>query len=169
MPNRIGMRWRELARDRWALGGWVVLGLGLLLLAVSIPFSIWLIQRSGDAGTISAPTAASGSPRDIASFGDSAKLEIRRGSGEIETATVGSGQTGLTSVGDDDDSGQELSAGDSATFSDAVTFEVGSDPEADPDETAPVGGAGGATSLTDSAEIVVRDSEGNIKEQGVVK
>ena len=82
---------------------------------------------------------------------------------------MAAGQTGLTPVGADDDSGQELSAGDSATFSDAVTFEVGSDPEADPDETAPVGGAGGATSLTDSAEIVVRDSEGNIKEQGVVK
>ena len=44
------MRWRKIAQDRWALGGWAVLGLGVLLLVVGIPVSIWAVQRSGGPG-----------------------------------------------------------------------------------------------------------------------
>ncbi len=177
MRNRIGMRWREISRDRWAFGGWAVLGLGLLLLTVSIPFSIWLIQRSGEAGpglTGSGTISTEGSIRDTASFSDSAKLEIRRAptadSVENQPTAAATGEAGLISAGDEEDSGQDLPAGEVATLSDTAILEVQRVPTANPDDTEPPGGgAVGATNFSDSAQFVVRDSEGNIKEQGVTK
>ena len=41
-----------MGQDRWAFWGWVVLGLGVLLLAVGIPFSISLIQDSDELGAV---------------------------------------------------------------------------------------------------------------------
>ena len=177
MRNRIGMGWTEIRRDGWAFGGWAVLGLGLLLLAVSIPFSIWLIQRSGEVGPAlagSGTISASGSPGSTASFGDSAKLEIRRGTaagpGEAQPAVEGTGEAELIYVGGEEVSGQDLPAGDVATFSDAASLDVQEVPEVIPDDTEPSGdGTEGGASMTDSAQFVVRDSDGNIKDQGVVR
>ena len=172
MRNGVGIRWSGITRDRWAFGGWVVLGLGLVLLAASILFSVWLIQRSGNERETTT-TSASGSPIDTAKFGDYAKLEIRRGagtgSGDTLAETSGAGEAGVIIAGDGEASDQDLAAEDSANFSDAVTVDVQGVPEADPDETAPAGGAaGGATNVADSAQYVVRDADGNIKEQGVI-
>ena len=161
MLNRLGIRSRELTRDRWAFFGWVVLALGLLLLTVSIPFTIWLIQSSGEPVT----KTIAGSLADTATFGDSAKLEIRRA-----PASSSTDEAGLVSGDDDEISGQDLSAADNARFSDAATLDTQEGLEAVSAETEPTNGpADVGAKFTDSAQFVVRDSEGNIKDQGVTE
>ena len=153
-----------MTRDRWALGGWIVLGVALLLLALSIPYSVWLYQRSGDGGLAS----VSGSPSDTASFGDSAKLEIRRNSSSendgVDEVVI------VTPSEVDDGSGQELSAEGSAVIGDMATLEIQEGLEVTQDDATPSGGGSGeSANIDDSAQFVIRDSDGNIKEQGVLK
>ena len=114
------MRWRKIGQDRWAFWGWVVLGLGVLLLAVGLPLSLWLATPATE------ETTAPGLPAtDSASLTDTAELEVRRG----DAAATGSPQP-------------EPSGG---------------------------GGSGEVARVTDSVRFVVRDAEGNIKEQGVAE
>ncbi len=57
--------------------------------------------------------------------------------------------------------------GDVATFSDAATLSITEIPVAGLVQEEPPAGA--ATNFSDIAQFVVRDSEGNIKSQGVIE
>ena len=194
MRNRIVVRWRQLASDKWALGGWLLLGFGLILLAASIPVSIWLIQRSGESALASGSSGtvlASGSRGDTASFGDSALLEIRRASAPdsppviLEVATVNEPppatagdipsfrDASMTVVNGAPEAEQHKAdpAGDVAIFSDTASLEIPEVPDLTSAEPEPSDGGipDAATTYSDTVRFVVRDSDGNIKNQGVVE
>ena len=158
------MRWRKIAQDRWAFWGWAVLGLGVLLLAVGIPLSIWAVQRSGGPGPVppgSAETTAPGLPsEDSATVSDTVEVEVQRGQGAPAAGGTGPEASGLPAT-------------DSASVTDTAELEVQRAPVSAPDEPARAepggGGRGDSATVQDSVAFVVRDAAGNIKEQGVAE
>ena len=155
------MRWRKMARDPWAFWGWAVLGLGVLLLTVGIPLSIWLVQRADESAPVAeepGDTTAPGLPSgDSATVSDSVAVEVQRAQGA--PAVGGTGPEGA---------GQP--AADSATLTDSVDVQVAEPPSADAQQAGPAGGGTGASgTVRESVQFVVRDSTGKIKEQGVAE
>lgn len=162
----------------------VAVGAGLLILIGLISADIWLWQRDDGSGqgagagqgaqegfqvpglparnTTDGANIGDGGPASSgATASDSAELEVRRGGaepGEVETIQI-EGTSGA---------GSELTAGGEATASDSVVSEV---QQEHPDSigTPPPGGPGDVAAFEDSAEIVVRDAAGNIKQQETVK
>ncbi|MCH8988690.1 MAG: hypothetical protein IIA92_07770 [Chloroflexi bacterium] len=158
----------------------VAVGAGLLILIGLISADIWLWQRDDGSGqgagagqgaqdgfeapgfparnTTGGANIGDGGPASSgATASDSAELEIQRGGaepGEVETIQI-EGTSGA---------GSELTAGGEATASDSAVSGVRQE-ETPP----PPGGPGDVAALEDSAEIVVRDAEGNIKQQETVK
>ncbi len=162
----------------------VAVGVGLLILIGLVSADIWLWQRDdgsgkgagagqGAQGGFEAPglparnTAGGADNGDDgpassgATASDSAELEVRRGGaapGEVEIIQV-EGANGA---------GSELTAGSDATVSDSAESEV---QQEHPDSigTAPSGGPGDTATFGDSADLVVRDAAGNIKQEEAVK
>ena len=157
------MRWRKIAQDRWALGGWAVLGLGVLLLVVGIPVSIWAVQRSGGPDFVPPGTADTAAPArpgaESATVSDSVELQIHRARGAPAVDGLSPEAGGSSAI-------------DSATVSDAVEVDVqraqAEPAQAEPQGSEPGGGGTGAGAhVTDNVQLVVRDSTGKIKEQSV--
>ena len=150
---------------------------GMLILIGLISADIWLWQRGDGSGRASGagqgaqdgfeapgfPARNTDGGTDIggassgASAGDSAELEIRRGG-------AASGQVEIIQVDGTSGSGQELPADAGATVSDSAESEVQQE-----QTPAPSGGPGDAATVGDSADLVVRDAEGNIKQEEAVK
>lgn len=121
-----------------------------------------------------------GPPSSGASASDSAELEIQRGAsapGQVEIIQIeGTGGAGseLTAGDDatvsdpvkleDSGAGTGLTAGDGATANDSAESEVQQE-----QTPAPSGGPGDNASFQDSADLVVRDAAGNIKQEETVK
>ena len=157
------MRWRKIAQDRWAFGGWAVLGLGVLLLVVGIPVSIWAVQRSGGPGPPppgSSETIAPARPgAESATISDSVELQIHRAQGAPAVDAPSPEAGGSSAI-------------DGAAVSDAVEVDVQRAPaepaQAEPEGVGPRGGGRGTgVAVTDNVQLVVRDSTGKIKEQSV--
>ena len=162
---------------------WVALGVGVLVLAGGASVSVWLLQRddgpgparanegppaglesgselpglpagdtTGDEASVGASPASSG-----ASVSDSAELELQRGG-------PAPGQAEATQSEDAGGAATELTAANGATVSDSAELEVqrGEPPP-------PPGGPGDTAGMGDSADLVVRDAEGNIKQQETVR
>ncbi|MCZ6892013.1 MAG: hypothetical protein O7F09_05810 [Chloroflexi bacterium] len=169
----------------------VALGAGMLALIGLISADLWLWQRddrpapalgaseaaprqlqtgvevpglparntTGDRGNGGAGPASS-----AASASDSAELEVQRG-GPGPGLTAADGATVSDSARlDDTGTGPGFTASDDATVSDSAELEV-QQAQSPP----PRGGPGDTASLGDSAGLVVRDAEGNIKHQETVK
>ena len=165
---------KNVGRSRWEIGGWAVLGLGVLVLAAGITISIWLVQRTDDTGTATPggdEATAPGLPAgDSAALGDSVKIEIQRAQGALAVGGTGPEASGL-------------SAADSATLTDSAEVDVqpAQAPSTDsgqapastsggPEQAEPAGGGTVASaSVQDSVQFVVRDADGNIAEQGVAE
>ena len=155
----------------------VIVVAGILLLIGLISADIWLWQRddgSGQSGTgqgaqegLELPglparnTAGGTDPGDVssgASASDSAEVEIRRGgaaAGEVEIIQI-EGTSGAGS--------ESIAGGSEATVDDSAGSEV--EQEQAP---APSGGPTDAAGVGSSADVVVRDAAGNIKQQETVK
>ena len=153
----------------------VAVGAGLLILIGLISADIWLWQRDDGSGqeagagqgaqdgfeapglparnaTGGADDGDGGPASSGAPAGDSAEPEIQRGGaapGEAETVTI---------------EGTGLTAGGEATANDSAGSEVKRE-----ETPAPSGGPGEGANLEESVDLVVRDAEGNIKKQEVVK
>ena len=163
---------------------WVTLGAGMLVLAGGVSVSVWLWQRDDGSGpapgtngeapaglergselpglpvrnTTADETSVGANPASSgASVSDSAELEIQRGG-------PAPGQAEAVQSEDAGGAGQELTAANGATVSDSAELEVqrGEPPP-------PRGGPGDAARVQDSADLVVRDASGNIKQQKTVK
>ena len=171
---------------RHFLGGplrWVALGLGMLALAAGISVTVWLVQRDNgpDPGSVTGEgvpevvetggelpgspardtnvdreSGAASSPSSGATVDDSAELEVQRsGRAPDDAEAVQIENTG--------GSGPGLTASDGATLSDSVELSV--------EEVKPVPrrGSGDVASVSDIAELVVRDASGKIKQQQIVR
>lgn len=160
----------------------VAIGVGLLVLVVLVAANIWLWQ-SDDSGPASGASQGSSSGSDVPGFPN-------RSGDTNSSSAVASDSADLEINREGSVSGSELISNDGATVSDLVQIEVtGSDPESIFSDAASVGdsavtevgtapvppppsGGGGTTntaSVTDTADLVVRDAEGNIKNQETVK
>ncbi len=162
----------------------VIVVVSILALAGLVSVDIWLWQRddgssrltgagpgaqdafevpglparntTGGAGDSSVVAASSG-----ASASDSAELEVRR-------AGAAPSQVEIIQIEGADGAGSELTVGDDVTASDSTESEV---QQEHPDSigTPPSGGAGDSANVEDSVDLVVRDAEGNIKQEDAVK
>ena len=168
---------------------WMALGVGILVLAGGISVSLWLSERDdGPAPALGAGETAPGqlqtgvdvpslparstadggvsggvsSPAYDAGMSDSVELDAGpTGSGLIAANNAAASDTAeLDAVGSD----PELTAANGATVSDSAELEV-QQTQAPP----PRGGPGDVGSIGDSADLVVRDASGNIKQRKTVK
>ena len=161
----------------------LALGTGLLVIAAVIAVTVWLVQRDNDPDpgsvtgegipgvvetggelpgsparntNVDRESGAASSPSSGATVRDSAELEVQQSGRAPDYAeAVPSEVTGGT--------GSRLSASDVATVRDAAELSV---EEVKP---APRRGSGDVTSITDIAELVVRDASGKIKQQQTVR
>ena len=165
-----------LSGDRYK----VAVGLALLLLVALIAADIWLWQGDDDSGTglgpgqgVSDGTAVPGLPSPRSTDGSNASSDTQIND-SVDVVVQRGGEPGLE-------------AGDSATLSDGATLETsGEDPGVTVSDGAavndsaeldvqrqppppPSGGPADDTNLGDSAGLVVRDAEGNIKLEQTVK
>jgi cytoskeletal protein RodZ len=157
----------------------IALGVGVLVLVVLVAADIWLWQ-SDDAPVVTQgtsnetnvpgfPSRNNDSNRSSASATDSIELEIQRDGEEITSGLiVGDGaavQDSFTLETSGDVPGATI--GDGANIGDsAVTLvEEGQPPPPPPSG----GGPSDAAKFGDSADLVVRDADGNIKNQESVK
>ena len=156
------------------------MGAGLLLLVGLVAADIWLWQSGGDSDAVSGtgkdssgesalpgfPSPGVSSPSSGASVSDSVNMEIQREGGELESGLI---------VGDDitttdsfrlETTGSDPGAavGDSVTVGDSAVTQV-QQGQAPPSG----GGSNVVATVGDSADLVVRDASGNIKEQQEVK
>lgn len=174
-----------LSGDRLKIG----IGFAVLILIVLVAADIWLWQSDDDSGSrtggdqdVSGGTAVPGlpapsnadsnNPSSGASINDSVNVEVERGASDTgpglnagDTPSLNdqftlesSGATGGVTTNDG------TSVGDTATLE--VTEGSGIEPEAPPP---PRGGPVNDAQLGDSAGLVVRDADGNIKLQETVK
>jgi hypothetical protein len=163
----------------------VAMSVGIIVLVGLVAADIWLWQSDDDSPSTSdtnqnppsgsnlpgLPTQGGGGTSTGANVGDSVDLEIDRevvvtDDGLIagDGASVGdSVQIDTTGAG-----GQGTIVGDNPSFSDSVDTNV---QQAQQPPPPPVGGGGPSVvaSFGDSADLVVRDSSGNIKQQESVK
>lgn len=157
----------------------LAVGIGVLVLVVLVAADIWLWQTDDDPvvsqGTQNEttvpglPSRNNDSNRSSASATDSIELEIKRdGEDTASGLIVGDGADVedsfiLETSGD----GSGATIGDGANIGDsAVTVvEEGQPPPPPPSG----GGPSDAATFGDSADLVVRDADGNIKEQESVK
>ena len=160
---------------------------GVLVLIVLIAADIWLWQTGDDPGRsqeinqgasgatavpgLPSPPSSDGSnPTSGATITDSTILEIdRSGSGSGPGVIVSDNSTLSDSVviettGETTGTGPGVTTGDSASVTDSAVVEVQEAPSPPPS-----GGTVNNTQLQDSAGIVVRDAQGNIKQQETVK
>ena len=160
----------------------IALGVGVLVLVVLVAADIWLWQTDDDpvvnqptpneTAVPGFPSNTGGANRSSASATDSIELEIQRDGEETSSGLiVGDG----ASVGDSftletTGSGPGATIGDGANIGDsAVTLvEEGQSP---PPPPPPPSGGGPSDNATfgDSADLVVRHADGNIKPQESVK
>ena len=168
---------------------WMALGVGILVLAGGISVSLWLSERDdGPAPALGAGETAPGqlqtgvevpglparnSTGDGVGGGASpvAYDDRMSGSAKMDATAAGSGLTGGTDAMVSDQAkmdaaaaGSGLPADDDTSVSDLAKMEV------PPGEAAPHGGGpGDVASVQDSAELVVRDASGKIKQRKTVK
>ena len=158
----------------------VAVGVGILVLIGLVSADIWLWQRDDGPGqaagagqgaqdgfeapglparnTTGGANIGDGGPTSSgATVSDSAELEVQRGGsapGEVEIIQIDG--TGVA--------GSELSAAEGATANDSAESEVQQE-----QTPVPSGGPGEEAKLEDSADLVVRDAEGNIIQEEAVK
>ena len=150
----------------------VALGVGILILAVGISVSVWTLQR--DQGTSPMAGANEGKPAGLDTGGELPRLPARNAtvndSAELDAGGVDPARTAADGVAVSDSVelragravGGATAAGD-ATVSDSAELQVRTE-----DAPAPQGGPGDVASFQDGAELIVRDAEGNIKQQETV-
>jgi len=163
----------------------VVVAAGVLVLIVLIAADIWLWQTGDDPdrsqeinqgasgatavpGLPSPPSSDGSNPTSGATLTDSTTLEINR-SGSGPGVIVGDNSTLSDSVviettGEVTGTGTGVTTGDGTSVTDSAVVEVQEAPSPPPS-----GGPVNNTQLQDSAGIVVRDAQGNIKQQETVK
>ena len=120
---------------------WVALGVGILILAVGIFVSVWPLQRDQSTGSVL--KANEGRPAGLESEGELPGLPARNTTGGV---------------------GPELATADDAALSDSAALESKA-----VEPPAPRGGPGDVANVQDRAVLVIRDAEGNIKQQETVR
>ena len=153
----------------------VAVGAGILILIGLVSADIWLWQR--DDGSGQAAGAGQGAQDGFevpglparkndggigpassgATVSDSAELEVQRG-GSLP------GQVEIIQIEGADGAGSELTAKDDATVNDSAQSDVRQE-----QTPVPSGGPGDDVNVGDSADLVVKDAEGNIKREESVK
>ena len=154
---------------------------GVLVLIVLIAADIWLWQTGDDPdrsqeinqgaagatavpGLPSPPSSDGSNPTSGTTITDSTTLEVDR-SGSGPGVIVGDNSTLSDKVViETTGTGPGVTAGDTASVTDSAVVEVQEAPSPPPS-----GGTVNNTQLQDSAGIVVRDAQGNIKQQETVK
>ena len=169
---------------------WVALGTGVLVLAGGISVSLWFSQRDvGPAPALGAGRAAPaqlqtgvevpGLPArnttgDGVSVGASPAADAARMSDsvELDAGSAGSGVTATDNAVASDSAKMDATAADSGltAAADNVVVSDSAKMEIQPGEAAPPrGGPGDVASVQDSADLVVRDASGNIKQRTTVR
>ena len=153
---------------------WVALWVGILVLASGISVFAWLLQRGDGLGPVleAASSAATGATTgagggEVAGLPVSAALEATQGEATGSMLTAANGATVSDSAElDAGGAGQVLPAANVATganVSDSARLVF------QREEPPPRGDPGDAASFQDSVALVVRDAEGNIKQQETVR
>ena len=138
---------------------------GLLILIALVSADIWLWQR--DDGSGQAAGAGQGAQESFQVPGLPSRNSAEDGgpasSGGSEPRHLELNVSDAVGL-EDSQGGTELTAGDGANVTDAVTLEVQEE-----QTPAPSGGPTDAADVEDSVDLVVRDAAGNIKTQETVK
>ena len=156
----------------------VAIGVGLLVLVGLVAADIWLWQSdddspvAGQSATTESdvpgfPTRSGDSNSSNASATDSVILEIQRQGVESESGLIAGDSPSISDSFqlETTGTGPASTVGDSATASDSAELLVKEAPPPPPSG----GGPSDQASFGDSADLVVRDSSGNIKKQESVK
>lgn len=158
----------------------VAIGVGLLALVGLVAVDIWLWQNDDDSSEVGQgstnesnlpglPVPGGDTNASSASATDSVILEIQKEGGESESGLiVGDGASIEDSFRlDTTGSGSGTTVGDSASIGDSATTQI--EPAQPPPPPQSGGGPSDNASFGDTADLVVRDSAGNIKNQQTVK
>ena len=143
---------------------WMALGVGILVLAVGLFVIVSPLQRDQSTGSVLRANESTG----LEDGGNPLGMQAQSSSGDEVRGGVGPASYGTT-VSDSAEPdaggvGLGLVAADDASLSDSAALDFGT---AEP--PAPHGGPGDVASVQDTADLVVRDAEGNIKRQETVK
>lgn len=177
---------------------WVALGAGVLALAGVISVAVWLVQRGDGPGAVTEAASDGANPStgpasSDATLSDSVELDVRGGgpaTDETEAVqTEDAAGAGLTAADEatvsdsvelevqhgeaatgeaegvqhEDDAAANVQDGSDLTKSDSAELTV------QPGQPVPRRGSGDVAAMADSADLVVRDASGNIKQHETVR